>query len=426
MGRSRLATLLTVCVVSGALVAEPSPALARTISEAPSPRCCMAMTYDAATDQVLLFGGMWFSGNELGETWTWDGVRWTKQSPAHRPAPRRGASLVYDASTRRAVLFGGFQLGGRYFHETWTWDGSDSTKEPTVHEPNGREYASMAYDAAHGQVVLFGGAKDEPFGQEPYRDTWIYDGTDWKHRSPAHSPSPRLESQMAYDVATGQVVLFGGMDGHGNILGDTWTWDGKDWRRRSPAHSPVARRGAAMVYDAARGKVTLFGGQMLGGNFSAETWTWDGREWTQLFPAHEPIPRLFLGAAFDDARAEMIVYGGVAAGFIEKGCGGTWAWDGSDWRQRPAAGFSLVGRKMGAPGDLFAGDVWGYLTGERVKLLFVDSVHGNTLLATYTVGTEGSYRVGNYVPANATPGRQHVVVKGLTTKLVTKVTFTVT
>jgi hypothetical protein len=385
----------------------------------------MAMTYDAATGQVLLFGGMWFSSHELGETWTWDGTSWTKQSPVHRPSPRRGATLVYDASTRRAVLFGGYQVGSRYFHETWTWDGSDWTKETTVHAPNGREYASMAYDAVHGQVVLFGGGKDEPFGQDFYGDTWTYDGTDWKHRSPAHSPSPRTEAQMAYDAATGQVVLFGGMDVHGDILGGTWTWNGTDWRRRAPAHSPGARHGAAMEYDAARGDVTLFGGRALGGNLSAETWAWDGTDWTQLSPPHAPIPRYLMGGAFDDARAEMVVFGGVAAGFIEQGCGGTWAWDGTDWSQRPAAGFA-ISKKMGGPGDLFAGDVWGYLTGERVKMVFVDSVHGNTLLATDTVGTEGSDRLGGQVPANATPGRQHIVVKGLTTKLVTKVTFTVT
>ena len=34
---------------------------------------------------------------------------------------------------------------------------------------------------------------------------------------------------MAYDVARGQVVLFGGWDG--SCRNDTWVWDGTNWVR---------------------------------------------------------------------------------------------------------------------------------------------------------------------------------------------------
>ncbi len=74
----------------------------------------------------------------------------------------------------------------------------------------------MAYDAATGTVVLFGG--NDLFGA--LADTWTWDGTTWTQRHPATSPSARTSASMAYDAATGTVVLFGG--GHG-ILG-TWTW----------------------------------------------------------------------------------------------------------------------------------------------------------------------------------------------------------
>ena len=34
---------------------------------------------------------------------------------------------------------------------------------------------------------------------------------------------------MAYDAATGTVVLFGGVDGPHHLNGATWTWDGNTW-----------------------------------------------------------------------------------------------------------------------------------------------------------------------------------------------------
>ena len=64
---------------------------------------------------------------------------------------------------------------------------------------------------------------------------------------------------MAYDAATGTVVLFGGMAAAA-ALGDTWTWDGTTWTKQAPAASPPARYAASMAYDAATGNVVLFGG----------------------------------------------------------------------------------------------------------------------------------------------------------------------
>jgi hypothetical protein len=31
---------------------------------------------------------------------------------------------------------------------------------------------------------------------------------------------------MTLDMSHGQIVLFGGEDANGNLLGDTWVWDG--------------------------------------------------------------------------------------------------------------------------------------------------------------------------------------------------------
>ena len=81
----------------------------------------------------------------------------------------------------------------------------------------------------------------------------------WTHQTPATSPPARSAATVAYDAATGQVVLFGGNNGSA-ALGDTWTWDGTNWTQQSPAISPPARHLAAMAYDASAGQLVLFGG----------------------------------------------------------------------------------------------------------------------------------------------------------------------
>jgi hypothetical protein len=80
------------------------------------------MAYDAATRNVVLFGG--FAHGNLGDTWTWDGSTWTKQHPAASPPSQGGASMAYDAATGNIVLFGGENSHVRYFRDTWTWGSS--------------------------------------------------------------------------------------------------------------------------------------------------------------------------------------------------------------------------------------------------------------------------------------------------------------
>jgi hypothetical protein len=80
---------------------------------------------------------------------------------------------------------------------------------------------------------------------------------------------------MAYDRATGTVVLFGGADHFHRALGDTWTWDGSTWTKQHPATSPDPRDGASMAYHAATGTVVLFGGVYSDGTgVYDDTWTW--------------------------------------------------------------------------------------------------------------------------------------------------------
>ena len=87
----------------------------------------------------------------------------------------------------------------------------------------------MAYDPATGEWSS-SAASNGSF----LNDTWTWNGTTWTERSPATSPPARYFASMAYDPATGNMVLFGG-DGSSGYLGDTWTWNGITWTERPPA-----------------------------------------------------------------------------------------------------------------------------------------------------------------------------------------------
>ncbi|MCL5948234.1 MAG: kelch motif-containing protein [Actinobacteria bacterium] len=270
------------------------------------------MVYDAATKQVILFGGYGYgvqspaatgtstgstsSANGAGpksitldQTWTWNGSTWTQAHPAKSPPALADVSLAYDASSRQVVLFGGRNAQNKVMAQTWTWNGSTWTQAHPVKSPPALADVSLAYDASSRQVVLFGG-----YGQSvslsgnlaslitgpPSRQTWTWNGSTWTQAHPAKSPPALYGGSMAYDASSKRVVLFGGSNASGPI-DSTWTWNGSTWTQAHPAKSPPARMDASMAYDASSRQVVLFGGSTYGGTFLNDTWTWNGSTWTQ-------------------------------------------------------------------------------------------------------------------------------------------------
>jgi uncharacterized protein (TIGR03437 family) len=52
----------------------------------------------------------------------------------------------------------------------------------------------------------------------------LWNGANWSQQSPQASPAARYEQGMAYDSATNQTVMFGGLANNDYLLGDTWTF----------------------------------------------------------------------------------------------------------------------------------------------------------------------------------------------------------
>ena len=252
----------------------------------PSGRHSMGLTYDAARGEVLLFGGCREQkGLSLGDTWTWDGTTWTQHHPATSPSARVRTVMAYDANRGEVVLFGGATgLFGSNLGDTWTWDGLTWTRHHPAASPSPRIGMGFAYDAALGKVVLFGGQDEAGF----LNDTWTWDGKTWTQQHPVTSPSPRFMPGMTYDATRGQVVLFGGERSGRHDSHDTWTWDGSAWTRDSSVTLPTGRAYVPMTYDSARGQVVLFGGYNYLQRYGlfGDTWTWDGARWRVPFAAH--------------------------------------------------------------------------------------------------------------------------------------------
>ena len=204
-------------------------------------------------------------------------LAWTKLSPKTSPRGRLTASMAYDPATGQLVLFGGVDrlAPPSFLSTTWDWSGSTWTKLSPTTSPAARSAASMAYDPATGQLVLFGGADrltTRPTTPSALSTTWDWNGTTWTRLSPAASPPGLADASMVYDSATRQLIVFGGQVGTGGIVSTTWTWNGTTWTELSPPTSPAARLAASMADDPAAGQLVLFGGLTVPSSVLSTTW----------------------------------------------------------------------------------------------------------------------------------------------------------
>lgn len=296
-----------------------------------------AMAFDATRGRTILFGG----GNKeavFGDTWEWDGQRWSLRFPATSPPPRTRHAMAWDAVRQRIVLFGGRDQRDKTLADTWEWDGVTWVQRMTAISPPERSDHAMAYDGARRKMVLMGGLS----ASAEYADTWEWDGSNWLLRTPPVSPSPKSAHSMAFDAARQRVVLFGS-GANDRVQSETWEWDGMTWLQRSPSAAPGVRSHHALVYDVARQRVVLFGGYSLhigAGDFSyGDSWEWDGTAWTRSAAGGAPHQRGQHALAYDSIRQRIVLFGGFEIGGINIGWFGptrsdTWELDGAAWRQR--------------------------------------------------------------------------------------------
>ncbi len=242
----------------------------------PSPRTGAAMVYDPATSQLLLFGGSshpFTEGGYLGDTWTWDGTTWTQLHPATSPPARHNADMIYDAASNEVILFGGYN--GHYHNDTWAWNGTTWTQLHPATSPPPRDTDALVYDPATQTAILYGG-----YNGQQLSDTWSWDGTTWTQLQPLNQPgTASFGWQAAYDPASQQLVLYGG-DAAPNFSGLTWGWTDGTWAALTLSSSAGRRAYGALTYDPALQQLVMFGGSNRNNDLTS-LWEWNGTTWQE-------------------------------------------------------------------------------------------------------------------------------------------------
>jgi hypothetical protein len=94
------------------------------LASGPPARGAFGMAYDSARHTTIVFGGSPQWHGVLGDAWQWDGAAWQKLD-GNMPASRRSIALAFDAARGQLVLFGGNIGGGSgngvLVAETWLY-----------------------------------------------------------------------------------------------------------------------------------------------------------------------------------------------------------------------------------------------------------------------------------------------------------------
>lgn len=174
----------------------------------PSPRGNESAAYDPISRTIIVFGGK-DQSRYLGDTWSWDGDRWTELRPSVSPPARQLGILAFDPVLRKLVLFGGYGAGG-FSSDTWTWDGSTWMPLPTSTRPPANFWAGTA-DPRTQAPLLVGSvpiASPSPeFGVAPRSrlEQWRWTGKDWVSRSMGAGPTS-IPVASALDEARQQLI----------------------------------------------------------------------------------------------------------------------------------------------------------------------------------------------------------------------------
>ena len=276
-------------------------------AHSPGPRSGISISFDTTRGKAVMFGGVskWLGdSNEYNnDTWEWDGDDWTEIITENQPTLRVSSMLAYDEKNAVTVLFGGGDKNGvSVLNDTWLWDGKEWQEVYPNHSPEPRRGGQLFFDKSLGKIILAGGYENkiEEDGIQSFYDTWIWDGSDWekqqididymmitnpvagydpiRNRALVYNyynmlvwsdhewsviesdefPLPRFGPAVAMNPNTGDMVLYGGVEGKN--MGDTWIFSSDKWEEIKPDLSPPATDGAAMFYDPARDSFIIYGG----------------------------------------------------------------------------------------------------------------------------------------------------------------------
>jgi hypothetical protein len=302
-----------------------------TGSSLPTPACrdSEGLVFDSALEEVVMFGGISQCGSEPNsvaenDTWTYTGGTWTNitASAGTAPSPRWGMAMVYDTASGQVVLFGGADTYGNVNDQTWVFDGRWAQLALNGTSPPALYGAGATYDPSLRGVLLYGGQAGFAAGPGTiYNATWLFHGGTWTPQS-APGPDPLRSPTLVYDAAANASLLFGGFDGTtGTPSNETWSFANGTWSLLPPTNSPPARFAAGAAYDPLTGAIVLFGGFTfnVGNSNSAlsDTWVFLNGTWMNATAGSPTSPSARAGdrLVWDVADGYGILLGGQSSGY---------------------------------------------------------------------------------------------------------------
>lgn len=295
------------------------------IVENPPPCWGADLIYHTQLQQMLLINCVPDPSKETPNIiWGWDGTQWQRVTEGSPPGRILGGA-AYDEKRNVLTLYGGRPVElGKCSQETWEWDGQTWMKK-AVQPPTACDHVKMVYDAASGESILFSGLDD---AENPVNETWSWNGEEWKLLS-EEGPESRGHFGFVYDPSHEQILLYGGYAS--TVTDEFWVWKDGAWQEINfPGPGKLSHFG--MAYDTDANALYIFGGATSTSTFSSlteKTWVLTGGSWRELSPASSPSKRGSPAMGYNPARERIILYGGFDAS--RNDLDDMWEWDGQQW-----------------------------------------------------------------------------------------------
>ena len=284
----------------------------------PGARYQHVMQYNAATNQVFVFGGR--DGSQIfNDVWAldMDTLAWRQIAANASVAPpaRFSTVMIVDEPGQNLYIATGQTQGGAVFNDIWKLD--LATESWTDLSPTAGEAPIARYGAPGGNL---GGnlVTTHGFGGSRYNDTWRFNISteQWENVTPSGAaPLNRCLFAAAPSGDTNLVIHGGCASGFGDcFLDDTWVLDSDAnvWREVLSDVRPVGRQHQTLVSgEAASSQVILFGGQDASRTPRNDLWSLDltSGVWQSIEAPDGPDARFQHAAVWIPGQG-MLVFGG--------------------------------------------------------------------------------------------------------------------
>ncbi|HXJ93181.1 MAG TPA: kelch repeat-containing protein [Terriglobia bacterium] len=322
---------------------------AQWVPSGPGPRDQHSAVFDAATNQMIVFGGtdlgtinyndVWVALNVIGSCSPACSLQWTfEASTGLAPAARSGHSAVYDSTNSRMIVFGGAEgFPSPCTNDVWVLENANGVGgtpgwielSPGGTLPPARTGQAAVYDPVRNVMIVFGGS-DCNGGY--LSDVWVLSNANglgstptWIQLTPVgSSPPARAYASAAFSSSSHKLVIYGGTDG--DELADVWALSGIDpvrktcsWSHELPSGTaPAGRYGAASGYDSTNDRMIINGGFSAQG-ILADTWVLQkatgaggSPSWSTLSAANSGSQVYFHSGVYDATHNEFVVFAGIS------------------------------------------------------------------------------------------------------------------